>query len=114
MEIARGEIWWADLGDTVGSEPAGPRPVVIISNDIQNFSTLRTVIVAGITSNLRLANAPGNVLLRASENGLRRPSVVNVSQIATIDRSRLRDPVGHLSPEQERALEDGLRLSLAL
>jgi mRNA interferase MazF len=114
MEVARGEIWWADLGALHGSEPGGERPVVVVSNDIQNFSTIRTVVVAAVTSNLRLANAPGNVLLRAPENGLPQPSVVNVSQLATIDRSRLREPIGHLSPEQERAVDDGLRLALAL
>jgi len=108
-EVARGEIWWADLGEPGGSEPGGERPVVVISDNSYNFSRLRTVIVAAITSNLSLANAPGNVLLKARENGLSRPSVINVSQIATIDRSWLREPIGHLLPEQSRALDDGLR-----
>jgi mRNA interferase MazF len=114
MEVARGEVWWADLGEPQGSEPGGVRPVVIVSSDIFNFGTIRTVTVAAVTSNVRLANAPGNVLLRAPENGLDRPSVVNVSQIAAIDRSRLREPIGHLLPEQSHALDDGLRLALAL
>ncbi len=114
MEVARGEVWWAELGEPSGSEPGGELPVVVVSNDILNFSTLRTVVVASVTSNLKLANATGNVLLRAPENGLKRPSVVNVSQLATIDRSRLREPVGYLLPEQARALDDGLRLVLAL
>jgi mRNA interferase MazF len=114
MEVARGEVWWADLGDPRGSEPGGARPVVVISSDILNFSTIRTVVVVAVTTNLRLANATGNVLLRARENGLEHPSVANVSQVATIDRSRLREPVGFLLPEQVRALDDGLRLALAL
>lgn len=114
MEVVRGEVWWADLGEPRGSEPGGQRPVVIVSGDTHNFSTLRTVIVAAVTTNLRLANAPGNVLLRATANGLDRPSVVNVTQLATIDRDLLREPVGYLLPEQLRALNEGLRLSLGL
>ncbi len=114
MEVARGEVWWADLGESRGSEPADARPVVIVSSDTLNFSTIGTVIIAAVTTNLRLADAPGNVLLRAAANGLDRPSVVNVSQLATINRSRLRDPAGRLLPEQVRALNEGLGLVLGL
>ena len=89
MEIARGEVWWADLPDPIASSPGGAHPVLVVQATAFNRSRIATVIVAVITSNLRLAEAPGNVLLGPKEAGLKKPSVVNVSQIVTADKTFL-------------------------
>lgn len=112
--IARGDIWWADLDAPRGSGPGYRRPVLVIQSDAFNRSRIATVIVAAITSNLALAEAPGNVLLTAGDSGLPRDSVVNVSQVLTLDRRFLvaaagRVPTG-LMPEVER----GIALALGL
>jgi mRNA interferase MazF len=95
--IAQGEVWWADLGDPAGSEPGFRRPVVIVQGDAFNASSLRTVVCVVLTSNTRWAEAPGNVLLTARATGLPKPSVANVSQLVTIDRSALTGRAGRLS-----------------
>lgn len=87
--IQRGELWWGSLPDPSGSEPGYRRPVLVISADPFNRSGILTVIVLSITSNVRLANAPGNVMLSAKRSGLPRDSVANVSQLATLDKSLL-------------------------
>ena len=110
--MRRGEIWWASLPEPTGSGPGHRRPVVIAQADSFNQSRIQTVIVAVITSNLRLADAPGNVLLRARESRLKRDSVVNVSQLLTLDRSLLTARVGRLPPTQLQQFADGLRLIL--
>jgi mRNA interferase MazF len=110
----RGEIWWADLGEPRGSAPAYRRPVVVVSSDRFNRSRLRTVIVAAVTSNRRLAVAPGNVALAPEDSGLDRPSVVNVSQLLTLDREVLEKRVGTLDAAALGAVESGLRLALRL
>ena len=97
MVIAQGEVHWVDFGTPRGSEPGYRRPCVIVQNDAFNSSRISTVVVTVITSNLRLAQAFGNVLLRKGEAGLARISVVNVSQIATVDRSTLSGRIGELS-----------------
>jgi mRNA interferase MazF len=112
--VTRGEIWWADLPEPRGSEPGFRRPVLIIQADSFNRSGIRTVIVAVITGNLRLAEAPGNVLLLASASGLPRDSVVNVSQILALDRSFLTEEVGKLAGRQMQDIDAGLRLVLEL
>lgn len=112
--MTRGEIWWADLPEPRGSEPGFRRPVLIIQADSFNRSGIRTVIVAVITGNLRLAEAPGNVLLLASASGLPRDSVVNVSQILALDRSFLTEEVGKLAGRQMQDIDAGLRLVLEL
>ena len=95
--IAQGEVWWADLGPPAGSEPGFRRPVVVVQGDAFNASTLRTVVCVVLTSNLRWADAPGNVLLPARSTGLPRPSVANVSQLVTLDREALAERSGRLS-----------------
>ena len=95
--IAQGEVWWADLGTPIGSEPGFRRPVVVIQGEAFNRSSLRTVICVALTSNLRWAEAPGNVRLSPRATGLPRESVVNVSQIVTLDRDELVERVGRLS-----------------
>jgi mRNA interferase MazF len=112
--VTRGEIWWADLPKPRGSEPGFRRPVLIIQADSFNRSGIRTVIVAVITSNLRLVDAPGNVLLPALVTGLPRDSVVNVSQLLTLDRSFLTELVDKLSGRLLGDVETGLRLILTL
>ena len=112
--IRRGEIWWANLPSPRRSEPGFRRPVVIVSSDAFNRSTIRTVLAAVITSNMRLAEAPGNVALTRKQSKLSQPSVINVSQIITLDKDFLVEKVGRLPPKQLRALESGLRLVFSL
>jgi mRNA interferase MazF len=112
--VRRGEIWWADLPDPRGSEPGSRRPVLIIQADSFNRSRIGTVVAAALTSNLRLAAAPGNVLLRGGASGLKRDSVVNVSQILVVDKVELSSRVGVLRPEMQRKVDEGLRLVLDL
>lgn len=112
--VARGEVWWVDLGDPVGSSPGYRRPALVVSSDRFNRSRISTVIVAAVTSNLRLADAPGNVALPVDAAGLPKPSVVNVSQLLTIDRTLLERWVGTLGPPQVQAVDRGLRLALGL
>ena len=114
MVIRRGEVWWAQLPEPAGSGPGFRRPVVIIQSNAFNESRIATVIVVVITSNLSLDAAPGNVRLRASLSGLPRASVVNVSQILTLDRSLLTTRVRRLPQDVFGRVEDGLRVSLAL
>ncbi len=113
-EIQRGEIWWADLPEPRRSEPGYRRPVLVVQADSFNRSRIQTAIVAAITSNIELAEAPGNVLLPARSAGLPRDSVVNVSQILTLDRRFLTEHAGTLSPRLQRSVDDGLRTVLQL
>ncbi|GBE91446.1 type II toxin-antitoxin system PemK/MazF family toxin [Nostoc cycadae] len=110
----RGEIWWANLPDPVASEPGYRRPVLIIQDDTFNQSRISTVIVAVITSNLQLAAAPGNVFLSREASGLPRDSVVNVSQLLTIDKSFLVEQVGALTDYLQEEVDEGLRAILYL
>lgn len=112
--IARGHIWWVDLGRPAGSEPGYRRPVLIVSSDDFNDSAIATVVVAAITSNLGLARSPGNVLLDADSSGLATESVVNVTQLATIDKQQLAEQVGSLDFAAVAQVEAGLRLALDL
>jgi len=112
--VKRGEIWWASLGDPKGSEPGFKRPVVIISSNDFNVSKIKTIVVAVITSNLRLSDAPGNIELSKKSTGLTRSSVINVSQLITIDKSFLTEKIGKLTNKQLQMLNDGVKLVLAL
>jgi len=112
--MRRGEIWWASLPEPSGSGPGFRRPLLIISADSFNQSLINTVIAAVITSNLRLADAPGNVRLPIRGTGLARPSVVNVSQIITVDREFLTERIGKLNSELLRQAENGIRVVLSL
>ena len=112
--MRRGEVWWAELPRPAGSEPGYRRPLLIVSSDDFNRSRIRTVLTVAITGNLALAEAPGNVRLRRSVTGLPRPSVVNVSQIATADRAFLTARAGRLSGTVMRRVDEGLRLALDL
>lgn len=110
----RGEIWWANLPNPLGSEPGYRRPVVIIQDDTFTQSRLRTVIVAIITSNIELANAPGNVFLPGDATGLARDSVANVSQIFTLDKAFLTERIGSLPVSLQEEVDEGLRIVLCL
>ncbi len=112
--MERGEIWWAQLPDAKASEPGFRRPVVIIQSNAFNRSRIRTTIAVVLTSNLRLAEAPGNVLIPASESGLPKDSVVNVSQVITVDRTFLTEKCGRLPPKLVKSIDEGLRLALSL
>ena len=96
MVIGQGDVWWAELPAPSGSEPGYRRPVVVVQSDAFNRSRIATVVCVPLTSSMRLADAPGNVLLRASETGLERDSVANVSQLVTLDREALTERVGAL------------------
>jgi mRNA interferase MazF len=112
--MKRGEVWWASLREPTGSEPGYRRPIAIIQSDDFTISQIGTVIAAAVTSNTRLAFAPGNVFLRHREAGLPRDSVINVSQLLTLDKSTLIERIGRLSPRRLQELDAGLRLALAL
>ena len=116
--MKRGEIWWASLPEPVGSGPdnssGSRRPVFVIQSNAFNESKIATVVVAVVTSNMALAEAPGNVRLSKIESGLAKPSVVNVSQILTIDRSLLTERVRALPAVITQKINDGLRLVLRL
>lgn len=112
--ISRGELWWADLGIPRGSAPAYRRPVVIVQADSFNRSALQTVVVVGVTTNLRLAAMPGNVFVAASTAGLSQDSVVNVTQLVSVDGQYLDERIGslprHLLDDVERGLRQVLHL----
>ncbi len=112
--MRRGEIWWASLGDPQGSGSGYRRPVLVVQSDEFNESAIRTSICAVITSNMRLAAAPGNVLVTRRVSRLSHDSVVNVSQLITLDKSLLTDKVSRLSAESLREVEAGIKLVLAL
>ena len=113
-EIRRGEIWWADLPEPRRSEPGYRRPVPVIQADSFNRSRIQTVIVAVISTNMDIADAPGNVAMRAEATGLPRYSVVNVSQMLTVDRGYLTEFAGALPARLQRAVDEGLKTVLQL
>jgi mRNA interferase MazF len=110
----RGEIWWASLSEPIGSGPGFRRPVLIVQSNDFNDSAIRTTICAVVTSNLRLAEAPGNIRLTRGAGGLARESVINVSQLITLDKRLLTARVGRVSPEMLRNVDAGIKLVLAL
>lgn len=112
--VRRGELWWAELPEPRASEPGYRRPVLVIQADSFNASRLRTVIAVAITSNLRLAEAPGNVLLTAQSSQLPKDSVVNVSQVVTLDQEALAELIATIPPSALAAVERGLRLAMGL
>jgi mRNA interferase MazF len=112
--MKRGEVWWATLPAPAGSGPGFHRPVLIIQANPFNQSRIATVVVVVITSNLALAEAPGNVRVGKADSGLEKPSVVNVSQLFTVDRALLAERVRTLAAEAMQRVDDGLRLALGL
>ena len=112
--MRRGELWWASLPEAVGSGPGFRRPLLIISSDSFNASRISTVVAAVVTSNLRLAEAPGNVRIPTRGTGLSKPSVVNVSQVLTVDKSFLTERIGRVAHPQLAEIDEGLRLVFSL
>ena len=103
--IAQGEVWWADLGDPLGSAPGYRRPVLVVQGDPLNRSRIATVVCVPLTSQLKWADAPGNVLLSAAASGLDRDSVANVSLLVAIDKAQLIERVGKVTARKlERVL----------
>ena len=107
-------MWWADLGDPDGAEPGYRRPVMIVQSDAFNRSRLRTVIAVALMTNVRLVEAPGNVLVPAKAAGLPKDSVANVSQVITVDRDFLLERAGRIRGQLLKDIENGLRLILGL
>ena len=114
MVIQRGEVWWADLGESRGSQPGYRRPVLVVQNDAFNRSRLQTTLVVSLTSNLRLVEAPGNVLVPAKASGLPKDSVANVTQLLTLDEDFLTERAGKVPPRLMAQVDAGLKLVLAL
>lgn len=112
MVVSQGDVWWAELGPASGSAAAFRRPVVVVQGNAFNRSRISTVMCVPLTSNLRWADAPGNVLLKASAAGLARDSVANVSQVLTLDRGELDQRIGHLKPALVELLLSGIDVVL--
>ena len=112
MVINQGDIYWVDLEEPKGSEPGYRHPHVVVQNNLFNRSKIGTIVVCALTSNLKRADAPGNVLLEKKEANLPKPSVVNVSQVLTVDRIQLGEYMGTLSSRRVREILDGIKLVL--
>jgi mRNA interferase MazF len=110
--IAQGDVWWADLPDPAGSGPGFRRPVVVVQGDAVNRSRIATVGCVPLTSNLRWADAPGNVALTARVTGLSKESVANVSQIVTLDKALLTDQVGRIPRRKLELILAGIDIVL--
>jgi mRNA interferase MazF len=108
--VRQGEIYWIDFGAGVGSAPSRRHPCVVVQSDLFNRSRIMTTVVCLITSNLARAEAPGNVLLEEGDSNLNKPSVVNVSQVLTVDKSELSEPAGRLPTIKVDAIRRGLHL----
>ena len=110
MVIHQGDVFWIDLEEPKGSEPGYRHPHVVIQNNLFNRSKIGTVVVCALTSNLRRADAPGNVLLDKKEANLPKQSVINVSQIITVDKGQVGEYIGALSSQRVRQILDGIKL----
>lgn len=109
MVIQQGDVFWVDLGPPSGSGPGYRHPHVVVQNNLFNESQINTIVVCALTSNLKRAGAPGNVLLKKGEANLGKASVVNVTQLVTLDRTDLKQKIGTLSPARVRQIVDGVR-----
>ena len=109
MVIRQGDLFWVDLGEPAGSRPGLRRPFVVVQNDLFNRSRLATVVVCALTSNMSRAGAPGNVLVPRGEGKLAQDSVVNVTQLFTIDKSELAERIGRLGTERMADILRGIR-----
>jgi len=110
MVIRQGDVFWVDLGRPTGSEPGYRHPHVVVQNNVFNQSRINTVVVCTLTSNLRRGRAPGNVVLRKGEANLPKRSVVNISQLYTVDKRALSEKIGTLSKERIDQIVSGVRL----
>ena len=112
MTVAQGDVWWADLPEPSGSGPGFRRPVVVVQGDAFNRSRIATIVCVPLTSNLKWATAPGNVLLPASVTGLPKESIANVSQLVTLDKSDLTERVGKLARSKLELVLSGIDVVL--
>jgi mRNA interferase MazF len=112
MVIAQGEVWWADLGEPIGSEPGFRRPVLVVQGDSLNRSRIATSVCIPLTSNLKWGDAPGNVVLKAKSTGLPKDSVANLSQIVALDKTALTERAGRISKRQLQLVFAGLDIVL--
>ncbi len=110
MTIRQGDVYWIDLGEPEGSEPGYRHPHVVVQNNVFDKSRINTVVVCALTSNLKRADIPGNILLKKGEANLKKDSVVNVSQLVTMDKSDLIERSGALSPVRVNQIVAGLKL----
>lgn len=110
MTIKQGDIFWLDLGMPRESEPGYRHPHVVIQNNIFNESKINTVVVCALTSNIKRASAPGNILLKKGEGNLPKDSAVNISQIITVNKSDLVEKIGSLSPAKVKQIIEGVKL----
>ncbi|MGE5808989.1 MAG: type II toxin-antitoxin system PemK/MazF family toxin [Nitrospirota bacterium] len=110
MNIKQGDVFWLDLADPDGSEPGYRHPHVVVQNNVYNQSRINTVVLCALTSNLKRASVPGNVLLKKGEANLKKDSVVNVSQIVTVDKSDLLERIGSLSHARVTQIVAGVKL----
>jgi mRNA interferase MazF len=110
MVILQGEIFWVDLGEPRGSSPGYKHPHVVVQNNVFNKSKIQTVVFCSLTSNLKRANVPGNVLLKKGEANLPKSSVVNISQIFTVNKNDLVEKIGTLSRKRTKEIISGLQL----
>jgi mRNA interferase MazF len=108
--IRQGDVYWVDLGEPAGSGPGFLRPYVVIQNNVFNLSRINTVVVCALTSNMRRGQAPGNVTLRQGEANLPKPSVINISQLYTVDKAALQDKIGALSERRVLDIIRGIQL----
>ena len=112
MNIRQGDIFWVDLGVPRGSEPGYRQPHVVIQNNVFNQSKINTVVVCAVTSNLKRGKAPGNVLLQKGEGNIKKDSVVNITQIITVNKSDLVEKIGSISQARVTEIIEGVRLSI--
>lgn len=110
MTIKQGDVYWIDLGEPKGSEPGYRHPHVVVQNNVFNLSRINTVVVCALTSNLKRSEIPGNVLLKKGEANLKKDSVVNVSQLVTIDKTDIIERIGTLTPARVKQIVAGLKL----
>ena len=110
MSIKQGDVYWIDLDEPKGSEPGFRRPYVVVQNNIFNKSRINTIVVCALTSNVKRAEVPGNVLLTKGEANLKKESVVNVTQVVTVDRADLTEKIGTLSSSRVHQIIAGLKL----
>jgi mRNA interferase MazF len=112
MVVRQGDIWWADLGEPIGSAPGYFHPVVVVQGDFLNVTELDTVIVVVVTSQMRFAKFSWNVPIFGKHTGLKKDSIANVSQVAAIDRRQLEERVGNVSQKQLQAIFQGIDVVL--
>jgi mRNA interferase MazF len=110
VTIRQGDIYWIDLEESQGSGPGYRHPHVVVQNNLFNASKIGTVVVCALTSNLKRGNAPGNVLLKKGEANLKKDSVVNITQVVTVDKTDLLEKIGTLSPARVRQIAEGMKL----